>query len=63
MAMMLVWAGVMEAFFSQHHAPVLPYWFKVAVGGAELVLLTAYLLLIGRRQPGGGAETGVAENP
>jgi uncharacterized membrane protein SpoIIM required for sporulation len=50
MAMMLVWAGIMEAFFSQHHAPVLPYWFKVAVGGAELALLTVYLLLIGRRK-------------
>jgi uncharacterized membrane protein SpoIIM required for sporulation len=50
MAMMLVWAGLMEAFFSQHHAPVLPYQFKVAVGGAELALLTAYLLLIGRRK-------------
>jgi uncharacterized membrane protein SpoIIM required for sporulation len=49
MAMMLVWAGLMEAFFSQHHAPVLPYGFKVAVAVAELVLLTIYLLLIGRR--------------
>lgn len=57
MAMMLVWAGMMEAFFSQHHAPVLPYWFKVAVGGAELLLLTAYLLLIGRRKTGGEAQT------
>jgi uncharacterized membrane protein SpoIIM required for sporulation len=52
LAMMLVWAGIMEAFFSQHHAPVLPYGLKVAVGGAELVLLTAYLLLIGRRNIG-----------
>lgn len=52
LAMMLVWAGIMEAFFSQHHAPVLPYGFKVAVSGAELVLLTAYLLLIGRRNIG-----------
>jgi len=49
LAMMLVWAGVMEAFFSQHHAPVLPYAFKVAVGIAELALLTTYLLLIGQR--------------
>ena len=49
LSMMLVWAGLMEAFFSQHHAPVLPYGFKVAVGAAELVLLTIYLLLIGRR--------------
>jgi uncharacterized membrane protein SpoIIM required for sporulation len=50
LALMLVWAGLMEAFFSQHHAPVLPYGFKVAVGGAELILLTLYLLLIGRRE-------------
>lgn len=52
MAMMLVWAGIMEAFFSQHHAPILPYGFKVAVAVAELVLLTTYLLLIGRRELG-----------
>lgn len=49
LALMLVWAGLMEAFFSQHHAPVLPYRFKVAVGAAELVLLTMYLLLMGRK--------------
>jgi uncharacterized membrane protein SpoIIM required for sporulation len=49
LAMMLVWAGIMEAFFSQHHAPVLPYGFKVAVAIAELVLLAIYLLLIGKR--------------
>jgi uncharacterized membrane protein SpoIIM required for sporulation len=52
LAMMLVWAGFMEAFVSQHHEPVLPYWFKVAVAAAELVLLTIYLLLIGRRKIG-----------
>ena len=57
LAMMLVWAGTMEAFFSQHHAPVLPYGFKVAVGVAELVLLTVYLLLIGRRETGADAPT------
>jgi hypothetical protein len=50
LAMMLVWAGIMEAFFSQHHAPVLPYGFKVAVAAAELVLLTIYLLMIGRKE-------------
>jgi uncharacterized membrane protein SpoIIM required for sporulation len=50
LAMMLVWAGIMEAFFSQHHAPVLPYGFKVAIGAGELALLTIYLLLIGRRE-------------
>ena len=63
LAMMLVWAGLMEAFFSQHHAPVLPYGFKVAVGAAELVLLTIYLLLIGRREAGAGVRTSApAEN-
>lgn len=50
LAMMLVWAGLMEAFFSQHHAPVLPYGFKVAIGAAELVLLATYLLFTGRRE-------------
>lgn len=50
LAMMLVWAGIMEAFFSQHHAPVLPYAFKVTVAAAELALLTLYLALIGARQ-------------
>ena len=50
LAMMLVWAGLMEAFFSQHHAPVLPYGFKVAVAAAELLLLAIYLLMIGRRE-------------
>jgi uncharacterized membrane protein SpoIIM required for sporulation len=60
LAMMLVWAGIMEAFFSQHHAPVLPYGLKVAVGAAELVLLTLYLLLIGRRESGAEVRTSVS---
>ena len=50
LALMLVWAGLMEAFFSQHHSPVLPYGFKVVVGAAELALLTMYLLLMRRRE-------------
>jgi uncharacterized membrane protein SpoIIM required for sporulation len=63
LAMMLVWAGIMEAFFSQHHEPVLPYGLKIAVGAAELVLLTIYLLVIGRRRPNAEAHAGVlAEN-
>jgi uncharacterized membrane protein SpoIIM required for sporulation len=55
LALMLVWAGFMEAFFSQKHAPVLPYAFKVAVSIAELLLLTTYLLLVGRRGKRSGA--------
>jgi hypothetical protein len=61
MAMMLVWAGIMEAFFSQHHAPVLPYGFKVAVGIAELMVLTIYLLLIGRRESAAGVRSSVSQ--
>ncbi len=60
LAMMLVWAGIMEAFFSQKHAPVLPYGFKVTVGAAELVLLTIYLLLIGRRDAGAEVRAGIS---
>lgn len=60
LAMMLVWAGLMEGFFSQHHAPVLPYDFKVAVGAAELVLLTFYLALIERRAAGSRVPASLA---
>lgn len=63
LSMMLVWAGLMEAFFSQHHAPVFPYEFKVAVGAAELVLLAFYLLLIGQRETGAQVPANIqAEN-
>jgi uncharacterized membrane protein SpoIIM required for sporulation len=63
LAMMLVWAGIMEAFFSQHHAPALPYEFKVAVAAAELVLLTIYLLLTGQRKTSAPASRSmISEN-
>lgn len=45
---MLVWAGIIEAFFSQYHEPVIPYGLKIAFGLVELGLLTAYLLFSGR---------------
>jgi uncharacterized membrane protein SpoIIM required for sporulation len=45
LAVMLVWAGIMEAFFSQYHEPVLPYAVKISIGLAEFgglcLLLTA----------------------
>jgi len=59
LALMLVWAGLVEAFFSQHHEPVLPYGFKLAVGAAELALLTLYLLLMGRRETVSAAHEAV----
>jgi len=42
-ALFLIWAGVVEAFFSQYHEPVLPYSIKIAFGLAELILLTLFL--------------------
>lgn len=48
-AMMLVWAGIMESFFSQYHQPVLPYSLKIAVGLTELFLLIWFLAVAGRK--------------
>ena len=42
-AIMLVWAGFIEAFLSQYHAPTVPYSAKIAFGGIELVLLVLFL--------------------
>ena len=48
-AVMLVWAGIVESVFSQYHKGVLPYWLKIAFGCAELGLLAAFLGLAGRK--------------
>jgi uncharacterized membrane protein SpoIIM required for sporulation len=48
-ALMLVWAGVVEAFFSQFHQPVLPYSVKISFGCVELMLLILFLSRGGRR--------------
>ena len=42
-AVMLVWAGIVESFISQHHQPVMPYWLKISFGIGEGVLLIALL--------------------
>ena len=47
-AVMLVWAGLIEAFFSQYHAPVLPYSIKITFGVVELCALTWFLARAGR---------------
>lgn len=47
--LMLIWAGIVEAFFSQFHAPVLPYSVKIGFGCVELVLLIVFLSRCGRR--------------
>ncbi|HEY7855105.1 MAG TPA: stage II sporulation protein M [Terriglobales bacterium] len=56
---LLVWAGLMEAFFSQHHAAGWGYAVQVVVGLAELLLLFGYLGWAGRS--GDEAPTPVPE--
>lgn len=48
-AVMLVWAGIIEAFFSQYHAPILPYSLKIAFGCLEFAALVIYLGFAGRK--------------
>ena len=47
-SILLVWAGIVESFFSQYHEPVLPYAFKIGFGVVELVLLVSFFLFAGR---------------
>ena len=47
-AVLLVWAGLIEAFFSQYHEPVIPYWLKITFGSAQLVGLGLFLAWGGR---------------
>ncbi len=51
-AVMLVWAGLVEAFFSQYHQPTIPYAVKIAFGVVELMLLVLFLRYSGRREIG-----------
>ena len=46
----LVWAGIVEAFLSQYHEPVIPYSLKTAFGVAELVLVVLFLARCGREK-------------
>ncbi|MDQ3622676.1 MAG: stage II sporulation protein M [Verrucomicrobiota bacterium] len=47
-AVLLVWAAIVESFLSQYHAPVLPYWVKIAFGTLELGALVWFLAWAGR---------------
>jgi uncharacterized membrane protein SpoIIM required for sporulation len=51
-AVMLVWAGLVEGFLSQYHEPVIPYLAKILFGAVQLVLLVLYLGWCGRRETG-----------
>lgn len=48
-AVMLIWAGLVEAFLSQYHEPVLPYAVKILFGVVELAALIWYLSMSGRK--------------
>lgn len=52
-ALMLIWAGFIEAFMSQYHQPVLPYSIKIGFGCIELILLILYLNRCGRERSAG----------
>lgn len=49
-ALLLVWAGIIESYLSQYHEPAIPYSAKIVFGVTELVLLTLYLTLCGRTE-------------
>jgi uncharacterized membrane protein SpoIIM required for sporulation len=48
LAIMLVWAGIVEAFFSQYHEPVIRYSTKILFGAIELAALILFLGLSGK---------------
>lgn len=47
LAAMLVWAGIVEAFLSQYHEPVISYGMKIAFGVVQAILLTLFLARAG----------------
>jgi uncharacterized membrane protein SpoIIM required for sporulation len=47
-AVLLVWAGIVEAFLSQYHEPVLPYAVKIAFGIVEFILFVSFLTFSGK---------------
>ncbi|MBV8895002.1 MAG: stage II sporulation protein M [Acidobacteriaceae bacterium] len=49
-ALMLVWAGLIESFISQYHAPVLPYSAKIGFALIELAFLIWFFTKAGTRR-------------
>ena len=48
-ALMLIWAGLIESFLSQDHEPQLPYAAKIAFGVVEAFVLVGFFAHFGRR--------------
>jgi len=67
--LLLIWAGIVEAFLSQYHEPVVPYEVKIGFGCVELLLLILYLSKSGaaaanqKLAPPVDSEGATAENP
>ena len=57
-ALLLVWAGIIESFLSQYHAPVIPYAVKIGFGCAQPTGVVLFLALAGR-----GTRTASAPPP
>ena len=47
---LLVWAGIVEAFFSQYHKPVIPYNIKIIFGIIEVLFLVYYFGFTGKKR-------------
>jgi len=47
LAILLVWAGIIESFLSQYHEPAIPYAAKIAFGTLQLLLLFTFLAISG----------------
>jgi uncharacterized membrane protein SpoIIM required for sporulation len=48
LAVMLICAGIVEAFFSQYHEPVIPYGAKIIFGVLELIVLILFFGFSGK---------------
>ena len=48
-AILMFWAGIIEAYFSQYHEPVLPYWLKISFGSLQFMGLVWYLMFCKRK--------------
>jgi uncharacterized membrane protein SpoIIM required for sporulation len=50
--LLLVWAGIVEAFLSQYHEPVVPYMAKIVFGLVEFMMLLLFLARSGAAATG-----------
>ncbi len=48
-SLLLIWAGLIESFFSQYHAPIIPYWLKITFGSIQLLAVIGFLTFSGKK--------------